>query len=74
MKSFKSYLLKEDIKDILLSDYKNKLAHQFQHHRDKIQNVYNGHQHILLLIVLWSLVFIRIFTLNNSCSVESIPN
>ena len=24
MKSFKSYLLKEDIKDILLSDYKNK--------------------------------------------------
>ena len=24
MKQFKSYLLKEDIKDILLSDYKNK--------------------------------------------------
>ena len=24
MKSFKSYLLKEDIKDILLSDYQNK--------------------------------------------------
>ena len=24
MKSFKSYLLKEDIKDVLLSDYKNK--------------------------------------------------
>ena len=24
MKSFKSYLLKEDIKDILLSEYKNK--------------------------------------------------
>ena len=24
MKSFKSFLLKEDIKDILLSDYKNK--------------------------------------------------
>ena len=24
MKSFKSYLLKEDIKDILLSDYNNK--------------------------------------------------
>ena len=24
MKSFKSYLLKEDIKNILLSDYKNK--------------------------------------------------
>ena len=24
MKSFKSYLLKEDIKDILLSDYRNK--------------------------------------------------
>ena len=24
MKSFKSYLLKEDIKDIILSDYKNK--------------------------------------------------
>ena len=24
MKSFKSYLLKEDIKDILFSDYKNK--------------------------------------------------
>ena len=24
MKSFKSHLLKEDIKDILLSDYKNK--------------------------------------------------
>ena len=24
MKSFKSYLLKEDIKEILLSDYKNK--------------------------------------------------
>ena len=24
MKSFKSYLLNEDIKDILLSDYKNK--------------------------------------------------
>ena len=24
MKSYKSYLLKEDIKDILLSDYKNK--------------------------------------------------
>ena len=24
MKQFKSYLLKEDIKDVLLSDYKNK--------------------------------------------------
>ena len=42
MKSFKSYLLKEDIKDILLSDYKNKemlltTKMQKQQHLQEIQ-------------------------------------